>query len=536
VNAPGSVSTGPQDAFSWADDARWLTAVLALAGLLRVVRWNLFAVIFNDGPVYIALARALTEGDVSSALLHPIHPLYPALIAGAWGMLSPLGLSWEVVGGIVSISMGTAAVAALYAFVRSTFDGRTALLAALLFALHPAAIDNSANIQTEGLYLLLFFAGSAALYCALRDADLRWAAVAGLCSGLAYLTRPEGIAIVIVAGLFGLWRLAARRWRPLRALAWLAVLGIAAASCVLPYVGALYAETGEIWLTRKKSISWVFGIEGPPEHFQREPEPERTEPRVVMPGQMEKIAETGPIEHPPTTLERVMAALGDLSLTAVRSYRYELLLFSLVGIGACFGVPALRGRLIFALIAIFALVLFGLSYNVGYVSKRHTLPPMCLLLGYAAVGAPLVGRALLRPFGARLSAQPVAALLVALAIVLVLDLGKVLRYDGLENVAERRAGEWLSAQPRGEGAVAARKQRVAYYADAPFVKLRSKGPTRFVDYLDRESVRHVIVKEQDVELYDGLAETIDARMVLVHTEDVHGIRALVYEYDAGGDR
>ena len=75
MNAPGSVSTGPQDAFSWADDARWLTAVLALAAVLRVVRWNLFAVIFNDGPVYIGLARALAEGDVSSALLHPIHPL-----------------------------------------------------------------------------------------------------------------------------------------------------------------------------------------------------------------------------------------------------------------------------------------------------------------------------------------------------------------------------------------------------------------------------------------------------------------------------
>ena len=62
-----------------------LGGVLIAAAVLRAVRWQVTAVMFNDGPVFLALAQALDRGDWAAALSHPFHPLYPALIAAGLG-------------------------------------------------------------------------------------------------------------------------------------------------------------------------------------------------------------------------------------------------------------------------------------------------------------------------------------------------------------------------------------------------------------------------------------------------------------------
>jgi hypothetical protein len=56
-----------------------------------MLAWSRTAVLFNDGPIFLALADALRAGRVADVLAHPHHPLYPALIAS----LEQLGFAPE---------------------------------------------------------------------------------------------------------------------------------------------------------------------------------------------------------------------------------------------------------------------------------------------------------------------------------------------------------------------------------------------------------------------------------------------------------
>ena len=57
-----------------------LAGLVVLAFVLRFARWERAAVLFNDGPVFLALAERSAEGAFGVLLQHPFHPLYPLTI------------------------------------------------------------------------------------------------------------------------------------------------------------------------------------------------------------------------------------------------------------------------------------------------------------------------------------------------------------------------------------------------------------------------------------------------------------------------
>jgi hypothetical protein len=93
----------------------------AAAFALRLARWERAAVLFNDGPVFLALAERTAGGAPETLLQHPFHPLYPLAVALAHALGRPLGLGLETAGVLVGALAGAASVVALYAFARSAF-------------------------------------------------------------------------------------------------------------------------------------------------------------------------------------------------------------------------------------------------------------------------------------------------------------------------------------------------------------------------------------------------------------------------------
>lgn len=90
-------------------------------------------------------------------------------------------------------------------------------IAGAAVAISPAFVLESAQIKTETLYMLLLTAGVWAAMRMLQARTWRWAALAGMCFGLAALTRavalgylPVVLVVVLLgAGLRSGWRLAA---------------------------------------------------------------------------------------------------------------------------------------------------------------------------------------------------------------------------------------------------------------------------------------------------------------------------------------
>jgi hypothetical protein len=117
-----------------------------------------------------------------------------------------------------------------------------------------------------------------------------------------------------------------------------------------------------------------------------------------------------------------------------------------------------------------------------------------------------------------------------LAGVAAICLGKTLRREGVESVAERRAAEWLRDHEPGS-VVAARKRRVAYYAGAAFLQLRPKTPYGLAWYLKDHSVRFVVVNRDDVGEYVGLEPLVGSRLREVARVEAEGEVALIYAFE-----
>jgi len=223
--------------------------VLIVAGLWRAVVAGLLPSISRDGVTFCWYARDL--GEQGLAFLHgpaaQQHPLFPLLILGARRVARLLGapdspLTWQYSGQVLSWLAGMSVVA-LAAALAARMVRRLGLpinrdvatvLAMLLAALLPLNIWLSSDVMSDQVHLT-FYLG--AVFLLLKLDTWRAALGCGVLSGLAFLTRQEGIVPVAA----GLAVLAAQRrhvsWKELVPRGALLLLGFLA--CVGPYWAAI---------------------------------------------------------------------------------------------------------------------------------------------------------------------------------------------------------------------------------------------------------------------------------------------------------
>ncbi|MCZ7618774.1 MAG: glycosyltransferase family 39 protein [Myxococcota bacterium] len=554
-----------------------LFVLVAAAGALRWSAWVRSAAIFDDGPRFLAIARALDAGAWSLALRDAFHPLYPLATVGIHRALALVDSApgWETAGALVSVVASSAAVGFLFLFVRDAFGRPPAWIAAGLLAVHSRAIDYGSDVQSDGLYLGLFAAGIWAGWRALRDRSPAAAAGAGAAAGLAYLTRPEGLGLALVLGALGALAMARRRWSWRAGAGWLAALGIAALLCAAPYVLALHQWTGAWTLTHKKSVAGMVRGEvaptpGAPVEEARAAAAERATapaaaPPVLSPG-VDASADPARVPPPPppwlqalhlsapvtvdaswldpeyldqdglrvalasSRAERAGEALRMLGRHVRSALRYGVAVLAAFGLLAAAGRPGLRGGYSAALAGLYLVVLYALTLSSGYVSRRHALPPLLPLFGYAGLGALALGTWLARGLRAPTRAGRVGALVVA--AVAAGELASQSAPKRLEELAMRRAAEWLHANASAPGPVAAPRQRFGYYAGMPYIPLAGVADESLARYLSRTQARYVLLEDADQVATLRRAEGSGVR--LLHQVEVAGVPAFVLERKPAG--
>lgn len=523
-----------------------LGGLLALAGLVRWVAWSRTAVLFNDGPIFLALADALREGRVADVLAHPHHPFYPALIA----VLERLALAPEVAAVAVSIAGGLLAVGAIFWMAWARFGREVAWISAWIAALHPSAVDFSSDVMSDGLYAGLYLAGFAVLVDLLERPESFRAFAFGALVALAYWTRPEGLVLVVVAIVCVAWRVSTgpvERGRLLRCAAIALVVSGALA------VGLLLGEAriGEdLALTQKKSIAQLAQGGPSPEDLARdrlERRAAREDPRALPLPESSIRADGSGIERPARSLAGLVEATSRVLRTSLAAFRYEL--FALVFIGLVAAVRRMpRERRAFAgVLAVSLLVQTGvlvlLVWGAGYVSRRHALAAWLPLAVYAALGWNGIvekarghfdssGRS--RGFAAGLG-RPRRGHGAGIALVLLLALAwgpRDLRERRADRALERVAAEWLEqhqAAVGGVGGVAAQKRRTAYYAGAPFVPIPDGRDGQIERQLRGRGARWLVIDAAKIADHRGLAEGIGRWLDPVHSERAAGQEVLILE-------
>ena len=128
-------------------------------------------------------------------------PAYPFLLGGVYALTSDSALA----GRLLNALLGASIVFLLLIVTKRIWGHRTALAVAALAAVFPPLVLLSRDLVSESLFIALELA---AVLCVLEmrrsGGLLRWAGAAGLLCGLAVLTRPTGIALLIPV-LVGAW-------------------------------------------------------------------------------------------------------------------------------------------------------------------------------------------------------------------------------------------------------------------------------------------------------------------------------------------
>lgn len=521
------------------------------------------------------MAEAIGRGRWSAVVAHPYHPLYPFC---TWVVSSWLGLDLETAAVAVSIGGGLMAVVAIHLLVRDAFGSRPAWIASALVAGHPSAVDISSDVMSDGLYAGLFLAGLVLLTRTVRGPSLRAAAGAGGLAGLAYWVRPEGIGLLAVGVVLLIWRGLKAPGERRRLLAAASILVLVGALVASPYVWALERETGELALTRKKTLrSLALGDASAPAALGPEATPSQglgdrgiSAPPLILPEQSTRADGPG-ARPPPHTLRGALEACVRVLQTALSALCYEVALlvawelviwglvgWGLVGWGRREGggwrgsggamrrrahastrarMPSTMGwttRVLAVTTLLYGGLLVLLVWGAGYVSRRHALPFMLPWIGFAGLAIDRLLRTGLGQAGAsrERSTGGRAWRWVSLALIAGLLLGwgaRDLRLRRGERSALREAAAWLAQRHPDSGPVAGQKLRVAYYAGAPFVPLPSGRDGLLESSLRGRGARWIVIDAGKLGDHLGLSEGIGAWLEPLHRVEARGRVALVLE-------
>ena len=531
-------------------------AVFVLAFVLRATMAVRTSVIFEDGPFFIQIAKQLAAGEWGSAFAHPYHPLYSGLIA----LTQTVTGSFETAALVVSVSGGTAAVAALYVFLREAFDRNAAIFGALLFAISPYAVRFTSDVQSEGVYLACFTTSLVFLWRGLEGVDeAEWLQLfgAGLCAGAAYLARPEGVGLIVV----GLLLLARKMWSGriafLKAVTGGLSLCLAGVLFAAPYLATLAASRGGLVLTGKKSVARMLGL-------SEEPLSAIANGLAAVPlfifafmsvgailtywvMRSRKLGRAGAARKNAIPLAAGLiflfvwyslwpAELREFTRVMISTLRPEVALLVAIGVF----VPSLkkssqRDAFILIIMLCYGAVLVGLLFNYGYLSRRHALPLVPLALGYAGVGAVWIVKKISQLRSSAPSALPAAALAMLLIAV---ALPKALHNHREDVLAQRVAAEWLRDASLGPGLLASNKRRAAFYAERSWSPLTDGSELHSLRLMAKRGVRYIVVDEHILAGEVGLPVSPGFGLNELQRVTTGGHTAVLYEIDrsASADR
>ncbi|MGH7832254.1 MAG: ArnT family glycosyltransferase [Candidatus Binatia bacterium] len=457
-------------------ERKYLFGILSLALALRAITLARIDPVAFDSALYFEIAGLIQTSRWAEAMAYPFPPLYPALIAA----LASAGMIPDAAGLVVSFSTGVLIMFPLLSLTRALAGERAALWAAFLWAIHPYAIRLSvralSDMPAAFLVALSLWAGLRGL----QSGRYGWAIGAGALSGLAYLTRPEGIESALGLAALSAFTLASslgkrglsNGFRPfLRQAGWVVAPLLGWAVVAAPYVAFISLEAGAITFSKKKSPAAMVRSITPGDKI----ETAGFRSTSSQEGASAKITESLPdaAEIPKT---------GWVQRTARNIYVFQQPFLN--GIHLIILLPALLAPwllrtnrtseqagiagLLLGLTLLHLIVLVGVAALQGavYLGGHHVFLMVLYLTPFAGAGlAAAFDRASTKAPGARWAPAATAALLIAVTLPSSVfrrpESGKVFRTAGL----------WIRDHSAAPPTVITNSPKLAYHAGARRVPL-----------------------------------------------------------------
>jgi hypothetical protein len=457
----------------------WLVFwILALAVVVRAIAASRTDPVAFDSALYFEMSEFIRTGAWDNVLSYPYPPLFPLLIAG----LEKLGIATEAAGLFWSFGLNLAVLVPLYFVARDVAGSRAALAAIFLWAIHPYAVRLSVRALSDAPTI---FAVALALWIGLlglRRKSLSLGLLAGILSGLAYLTRPEGIEAAL--GLAVLYAWVAEppvsssknlRQRIFFKLAWLSAPLIGWTLVASPYIAAISAQAGSLTLSKKKSIqSMLVSVAEPRPGEDQIILPSKESSAGLAPPQTESPGPSpvGQAQAPPNTWWRIARSIY-IFQQPLHNGVYPVVLAL-----AAWGAIAMQsGRisiqrpalmLLIGLIGLHFLVLLGVAADQGaeYLGGHHFFLLVLYLSPIAGAGL-AVATEQIRERYPQVRWAPAGLV----AVISIMILGASIKHRDHRGEVLREAGNWVHARLPDKGVVVTNDAKFAFHAGAQRVGL-----------------------------------------------------------------
>jgi 4-amino-4-deoxy-L-arabinose transferase-like glycosyltransferase len=458
-----------------------LLLLLIMALIIRLYAAFHTPVIAKDGTIYLQNALLISSGEFSKGL-EGYPPVYPTLVAIFYKMMGDS----ERAGQAVSVIFGTLALFPFYGLSKEIFGKKIASVASIFFVFQPFLVQHAGEIISESTYIFFYLSTLYMGWKALRDEKGVFYFCFGLLAALAYLTRPEGIGLLVG---FLIWlpiylRLARQRFS-FRLCGGVLLAIIPFVILVTPYLLHVRETTGEWRLNKKRNMVVDSGLH---KAIKKEP------PRIDLPSDSqapidpeESLSQKAPVGQSRISIE--LNGLFEFMKGFIKTLILSLIKFTgiLHVVLFIFVIVLLIQRKFFSyhfegeLFLFFFAILYFLGMALLYVSGRHLLQVVSLFLPWSAAGL----LELAERFGSGVNINievrdlrmkvSTSALLIALTIGILLP--KTLASHRADKLSLKEAALWIKSQKVSSPAILSTDSRVAYYAEGRHIQLAHEGET-----------------------------------------------------------
>jgi len=469
---------------------RWLLASVLLAVLYQAILVASSPAIAKDGIAFVTLAKDLAQSPVAAMRQADQHPGYPAMIlAGRWLVLplirSESILPWVWGARLVSGVFGVLVIVTVWLVASRVFDYRAAAVAATLVAALPLFRENAADVLSDTPHLFFYALAVFLVIEGMMRREWLWFLGAGASSGAAYWIRPEGLSVVIVAAVvLPLWALRYRTMMPGKVLACVGALVVAGAAVSMPYF--ILSGKFSSKITNKEFLlppSSMGGISlpalsggspsgaGPVEETGTRAASASKDPVPAAPSTSTAKGRTG--DHDGGPLRIIGAGIAELTREIAQGLRWVLLVPLALGLLA----PLKRRSreepraLVIGLVVFHALLLSWLFYAGRYISHRHIMTTMMMIMPWIAAGTLLVSDKLssLLPKRDERGEQRRGRLVLGVLLLALVALltPRTLRPLHSHDVPIIETSMWLRVQAKPGDAVLSNSPYVPFFAQMP---------------------------------------------------------------------
>ncbi|MFQ5787958.1 MAG: ArnT family glycosyltransferase [Thermodesulfobacteriota bacterium] len=490
----------------------WILLIISLS--VRIYLSFFTYVIENDSVAFMQIARYFADGDFLSGLRHDYHPLYSFLMTVMYKVIPDM----EISGTIVSILFGTLTVIVFYLIGKSVFDRKISFVSSVILALHPYAVRFSADIISESTYFFFFISALGLGFFAITKKKLSLFALTGICSAFAYLTRPEGIGIVIIVASWYVFKDCLKIkavWKEKLISIFILVISFFIFSS--PYLVYIKKETGSWSLTKKKEVSDIAGIGKVLDTLKNgrlvkeyNNTEENSGKKVIKQATARKSNFNIHLKSILYIMNKYLGTLHPL-----------LFIFLIIGVINWTRIKKERffGLFIASIIVFYLFILYRLNITYipsygdiyQYPSRRHLMPLVILAVFFVGIGVYTTGSLvhdkvqfdkLKSGLRGRLRNVWIVQLIILMIIISVL-LPKTLKPQRSDKLGIKEVGQWIREHSRKSSpAILSDSARNAYYAGGKHVQMvsinnaLSKARAKKVDYiLITHSEYRVIEKE-----------------------------------------